>query len=195
MRGKYIKGKTITYDGTQLHSLYAYTDHDVQGDSVVAFRGPCRVGVENLVDLEDWKRGAEIYSEDMAHFIVELFDADLERTLVIQRLFLCVIKDVIEELKPELFITRRGDDLYIEVEVEEGQEENRKLTVSVATASPVSTLIHIGINISSRNTPVPTLGLEDLEIPVDDFILKVLQGFINEMKGLEAARCKVRGVR
>lgn len=194
MKGKYIKGKHITYDGTQLRSLYAFTEHDVQGDSVVAFHGPCRVGVDNLVDLEDRKKGAEIYSEDMAHFIVELFDCDLPRTLAIQRLFLCVIKDVIEELRPELFISRRGDDLYIEVEVEEGEEENRKLTVSVATASPVSSLIHIGINISSRNTPVPTLGLEDLDIPVDDFILKVLQGFINEMKGMEAARCKVRGV-
>ncbi|MDI6872707.1 DUF366 family protein [Candidatus Solincola sp.] len=194
MKGKYIKGRSITYDGTQLRSLYAFTEHDVQGDSVVAFRGPCRVQAENLVDVEDRKKGAEIYSEDMVHFIVELFDSDLPRTLALQRLFLCVIKDVIEELKPELFISRRGDDLYIEVEVEEGQEENRKLTVSVATASPVSNLIHVGINVSSRNTPVPTLGLEDLEIPVDDFILKVMQGFINEMKGMESARCKVRGV-
>ncbi|MGQ9476691.1 MAG: DUF366 family protein [Actinomycetota bacterium] len=194
MKGKYIKGKRIAYDGTQLRSLYAFTEHDVQGDSVVAFRGPCQVRGENLVDVEDRKKGDEIYSEDMVHFIVELFDSDLPRTLALQRLFLCVIKDVIEELKPELFINRRGDDLYIEVEMEEGQEENRKLTVSVATASPVSNLIHIGINVSSRNTPVPTLGLEDLEIPVDDFILKVMQGFINEMKGMESARCKVRGV-
>ena len=194
MKGKYIKGRSITYDGSQLRSHYAYTEHDVQGDSVVAFRGPCRVGVDDLVDLEDRKNKAEIYSEEMAHFIVELFGRDLDLTLAIQRLLLCVIKDVIEELKPELFINRRGDDLYIEVEVDEGEEENRKLTVSVATASPVSTLIHAGINISSRNTPVPTLGLDDLEIPVDDFILKVLQGFINEMKGMELARCKVRAV-
>jgi hypothetical protein len=194
MKGKYIKGKKITYDGTQLHSLYAYSEHDVQGDSILAFRGPCRVGVEHLVDMEDRKDRAEIVSEEMAHFIVELFDSDLDRTVVVQRLFLCVAKDVIEELKPELFINRRGDDLYIEVEAEEGEEENRKLTVSVATASPVSTLIHLGINVSSDNTPVPTLGLDDLDVPVDDFILKVLQGFINEMKGIEQSRCKVRGV-
>ena len=194
MKGKYIKGKRITYDGTQLRSLYSYTVHDVQGDSILAFRGPCRVGVEDLVDVEDRKNRAEIRSEEMAHFIVELFGCDLERAVVLQRLFLCVVKDVIEELKPELFIARKGDDLYIEVEAEEGEEENRKLTVSVATVSPVSALIHLGVNISSENTPVPTLGLDDLEIPVDDFILKVLQGFINEMKGIEQARCKVRGV-
>ena len=194
MKGKYIKGKKITYDGTQLRSLYAYSEYDVQGDSILAFRGPCRVGVENLVDMEDRKNHAEITSEEMAHFLVELFDSDLDRAVIMQRLFLCVVKDVIEELKPELFIVRKGDDLYIEVEVEEGEEENRKLTVSVATASPVSTLIHVGINVSSDNTPVPTLGLEDLDVPVDDFILKVLQGFINEIKGIEEARCKVRGV-
>jgi hypothetical protein len=194
MKGKYIKGKKITYDGTQLRSLYAYSEHDVQGDSILAFRGPCSVGVENLVDMEDRKNRDEIVSEEMAHFIVELFNTDLDRAVVVQRLFLCVAKDVIEELKPELFINRRGDDLYIEVEVEEGEEENRKLTVSVATVSPVSTLIHLGINVSSDNTPVPTLGLEDLDVPVDDFILKVLQGFINEMKGIDQARCKVRGV-
>ena len=194
MKGKYIKGRKITYDGSQLRSLYAYSEHDVQGDSIMAFRGPCRVGAEALVDMEDRKNRAEISSEEMAHFIVELFACDLERAVVIQRLFLCVIKDVIEELKPELFISRRGDDLYIEVESEEKEEENRKLTVSVATVSPVSSLIHVGINVSSRGTPVPTLGLEDLEVPVDDFILKVLQGFVNEMKGIEQARCKVRGV-
>jgi hypothetical protein len=192
MKGKYIKGKRITYDGTQLRSLHAFTEHNVQGNSIVAFRGPCQVGVEELVDMEDRKNRQEIFSEDMAHFIVELFDSDLDRTVVMQRLFLCVIKDVIEEIMPELFISRRGDDLYIEVE-EEGVED-RKLTVSVATASPVSTLIHVGINIASANTPVPTLGLEDLEIAVDDFILKVLQGFINEVKGIDQARCKVRSV-
>jgi hypothetical protein len=194
MKGKYIKGKKLTYDGSQLHSLYAYEEHDVQGDSILAFRGPCRVKVEDLVDVEDRKVRAEIASEEMAHFIVELFSTDLDRMVVIQRLFLCVVKDVIEELKPELFISRLGDDLYIEVEAEEGEEENRKLTVSVATASPISSMIHLGINVSSENTPVPTLGLEDLGVPVDDFIIKVLQNFINEMKGIEEARSKVRGV-
>jgi hypothetical protein len=192
MKGKYIKGKKITYDGSQLRSLWAFTDHNVQGNSIVAFRGPCQVKVDSLVDLEDRKGNAEIYSDDMVHFIIELFDSDLDRTVVIQRLFLCVMKDVIEELKPELFISRRGNGLYIEVEEEE--EEDRKLTVSVATASPLSTLIHTGINVSSTGTPVPTLGLEDLEVPVDDFILKTLQGFINEMKGIALDRCKVRSV-
>lgn len=192
MRGKYIKGKMMTYDGSQLRSHWAYSEHDVQGNSVVAFRGPCRVGERYLVDVEDRKKRREIYSEDMAHFLIELFDSDLDRTMVLQRLFMCIIKEAIEELKPEIIVDRRGDDLYIEIE-EEG-EEDRKLSVSVATASPVSTLIHAGVNVVSSNTPVPTLGLADLDISVDDFILKVLQNFINEMKDIHQTRSKVRGV-
>ncbi|MDY6795003.1 MAG: DUF366 family protein [Actinomycetota bacterium] len=192
MKGKYIKGKKITYDGSQLRSLWAFDSHNVQCDSIVAFRGPCSVEGENLVDVEDRKKGRFISSEDMAHFIIELFDSDLDRAVILQRLFVCVIKEAMEEMKPEIIVSRRGDDLYIEIDEEE--EEDRKLSVSVATASPVSTLIHAGVNVTSSNTPVPTLGLQDLEIVVDDFILKVLQKFINEIKGMEQARCKVRGV-
>jgi hypothetical protein len=192
MKGKYIKGKRITYDGTQLRSLWALTEHNVQGNSVIVFRGPCEVRGEHLVDMVDAKAGKEIRSEDMVHFIVELFDSNLPRTIVIQRLLVFIIKEVIEELKPEIFVSRRGNDLYIEVEEED--VEDRKLSISVATASPVSTLIHTGVNIVSENTPVPTLGLEDLEVPVDDFILKVLQKFISEMKEMDLQRSKVRGV-
>jgi hypothetical protein len=192
MRGKYIKGKMMTYDGSQLRSHWAYLEHDVQGNSVVAFRGPCRVGEKDLVDVEDRKKHQEIYSEDMTHFIIELFDSDLDRTMIIQRLFMCIIKEAIEELMPQIIVDRRGDDLYLEVEGE--GEEDRKLSVSVATASPVSTLIHAGVNVVSRNTPVPTLGLEDMDISVDDFILMVLQNFINEIKDIDGTRSKISGV-
>lgn len=192
MRGKYIKGKMITYDGSQLHSHWAYLEHDVKGNSVVAFRGPCRVGERDLVDVEDRKKRQEIYSEDMTHFIIELFDSDLDRTMIIQRMFMCIIKEAIEELMPQIIVDRRGDDLYIEIEGE--GEEDRKLSVSVATASPVSTLIHAGVNVVSSNTPVPTLGLADMEISVDDFIIMVLQNFINEMKDIDETRSKISGV-
>lgn len=192
MKGKYVKGKRITYDGSQLRSLWAFTEHNIQGNSIIAFRGPCSVEGEALVDARDRKEGRSIRSDDMVHFIVELFDSDLRRTIVVQRLLMCIIKEVIEQLKPEIIVTRRGDDLFIEVD-EEGMED-RKLSVSIATASPVSTLIHAGVNVLSSNTPVPTLGLEDLEVPVDDFAVAVLERFVKEMKDMELARCKVRAV-
>jgi hypothetical protein len=192
MKGKYLKGRKITYDGTQLRSLWALNEQGVQGDSVVAFRGPCDVSGDALVDQLDAKAGKVIRSDDMVHFIVELFDSDLPRTVVLRRLLVFIIKEVIEELKPEIFVERKGNDLFIEVD--EPGIEYRKLSVSIATVSPVSTLIHVGVNVTSDNTPVPTFGLTDLEVPVEEFVLKVLQKFITEIKEMDLERTKVRGV-
>ena len=63
-------------------------------------------------------------------------------------------------------MSRRGNDLYY---------LGRKLSVSIATKSPVSILMHFGINIKTEGTPVPTAGL--LELHIDPIILasKVLE--------------------
>ena len=112
--------------------------------------------------------------------------------MVLRRLLVMIIKEVIEEIKPEIFVERKGNDLFIEVD-EEGVNY-RKLSVSIATASPVSTLIHVGVNVTSDNTPVPTFGLADLEVPVEECVLKVMQKFITEIKEMDLERTKVRGV-
>jgi hypothetical protein len=65
--------------------------------------------------------------------------------------------------------------------------------VSIASVSPVSALIHAGINISSRSTPVPTRGLADYGIEPAAFAKEVLAGYSAECEGLLRARCKVRG--
>jgi hypothetical protein len=78
---------------------------------------------------------------------------------------------------------RRGSDLY---------DGTRKLTVSIASASPVSTLIHAGINVSSRNTPVPTTGLDDYGIPAREFAEEVLAAYVSDCASALRARCKVR---
>jgi len=192
LKGKYLKGRGITYDGSQLRSLWALREQGVQGNSIIAFRGPCSVSGEALVDQVDAKAGREIRSEDMVHFIAEFFDSDLPRTIVLRRLLVFIIKEVIEEIKPEIFVERKGNDLFIEVE--EPGIDYRKLSVSIATVSPVSTLIHVGVNVSSENTPVPTFGLSDLDVPVEEFVLKVLQKFITEVKEMDLERAKVRGV-
>jgi hypothetical protein len=192
MKGKYIKGRKVTYDGSQLRSLWAFNQHNVQGNSIIAFRGPCDVSGADLVDQVDAKAGKVIRSDDMIHFITELFDSDLPRTVVLRRLLVMIIKEVIEEIKPEIFVERKGNDLFIEVD-EEGVNY-RKLSVSIATASPVSTLIHVGVNVTSENTPVPTFGLGDLEVPVEECVLKVMQKFITEIKEMDLERTKVRGV-
>ena len=81
-------------------------------------------------------------------------------------------------------IRREGSDLY---------DADHKVTVSIASVSKVSTLIHAGINISSRNTPVPTRGLEDFGITARPFADAVLQAYAEDCQIALKARCKVRG--
>jgi len=183
LKTAYIKER-INYTGKELHSHFAYRRFDIMGDSLVAFSGGCEVKTGDLVDLADVKEKAGIYSEDMLHFIGEFFDHDLDRTILRQRLLIAIIKDAVVELSGRPLV-RRGDDIY------EGKD---KLSVSIATLTPVSGIIHTGINISSKNTPVPTKGLRDYGIEPVFFANGVLDGFVKEMKGISVARCKVRGV-
>ncbi|AQS59125.1 DUF366 family protein [Desulforamulus ferrireducens] len=177
----------LTYDGRQLSSLFAFRNFGLQGDSVVIFRGGCQVALTEMVDLADVRANAPIYSEDMLHFIIEHFEQDLEKTVIRQRLLIAIIKDVLQD-KTGSQLTRRGDDLYL---------GTNKLSVSIATASPVSTMIHTGLNISSQNTPVPTVGLADLGLKEGDILSlgrSIAEAYVAETNSIHLARCKVRGV-
>ena len=183
MKTEYIKER-MAYSGKELRSHFAYSCFDIMGDSLVAFSGGCEVKIGDLVDLADVKEKEGIYSEDMLHFIGEFFDHDLDRTILRQRLLIAIIKDAVAELSGSP-VVRRGDDIY------DGED---KLSVSIATLSPVSGIIHTGINISSKNTPVPTKGLKDYGIETQAFAKTVLDRFAKEMEDVNVARCKVRGV-
>ena len=175
--------REIAYSGEQLRSHWAYRTFDLLGDSVVAFIGPCDVKIEHMKDVEDLKASSRIYSERMLHFIVEHFDADLDRAVLRQRLLIALMGETLNRRLGAPRVQRRGSDLY---------DGDRKLTVSVATTSPVSALIHAGINISSRNTPVPTRGLEDYAIEVKEFAEDILAAYAEECRSAQKARCKVR---
>ena len=174
----------INYTGRELHSHFAYKRFDLAGDSLLAFCGGCDVKIDALVDLEDVKAKAGIYSEDMLHFIGEFFHTDLEKVILVQRLLMAIIKDEIASLSGKE-LSRKGDDIY---------DGDAKLSVSIATSSPVSTLIHTGINIVSDNTPVKTKGLNDYGIEVLPFAENILSQFESEIADIKFARCKVRGV-
>src|SRR5665648_555577 len=141
--------KPLNYDGSQLQSLFTYKNFGLMGDSMSIFRGSCRVEQDEMVDMEDVLAQDWIYSEDMLHFIVEHFEMDLEKTIIRQRLLISTIKEELEDLGVKT-LSRNGDDLY---------EADKKLSVSISTLSPVSTLIHCGLNVSNKNTPIPTIGL------------------------------------
>jgi len=202
--------REIAYTGEQLRSHWAYRSYDLLGDSAVAFVGPCDVRPEHMKDVEDVKAGSRIYSESMLHFIVEHFGCGLEEAVLRQRLLIAIMGENLnrrvgqsaanagrggQRKKGRLGdseirrlesrqVVRRGSDLY---------DGDFKLTVSIASVSPVSALIHAGINISSRNTPVPTRGLADYGIEPREFAEGILSGYAAECEGLLRARCKVRG--
>lgn len=176
--------KKIKYDGSQLTSLFAYKNFNIQGDSAVAFIGPCNVAIDKMVDQADVKKKETIYSEKMLHFIVEKFELRLTEAVLRQRLYIAVVKELLEIKSGQVFI-RKGDDLFF---------KNRKLTVSIATLSPLSSLIHIGINISSKNTPVTTSCLRELNIEPKKFAEEFLAKIKEEETEIINARSKVKGV-
>lgn len=176
------------YDGSQMSSLWALRTFNIQGNSIVTFRGPCRVEPDALIDIRDQLDYARIFSPDMQHFIIEHFEQDLEKAVYRQRLLMAIIKELIFDMSP-VYLRREGDDLYY---------EDRKLSVSVATVSPVSTLIHTGLNIFTAGVPVPAIGLNELGLDENGawkLAQNVCRVYAEEIRSATLACCKVRGVR
>jgi len=175
----------LAYTGAELRSHWIMGRFGLRGDAVVAFRGPCEVGLSEMVDLEDVAAGAFIRSAEMLHFIAEHFEGDLDRMVLRQRLFICVIREALSALDGVPELRREGDDLYA---------GERKLSVSIATASPVSTLMHVGLNVDPAGAPVPAVGLADWGVDPERLARELLDAWAAELAGIAAARCKVRGV-
>jgi len=171
----------VDYDGTQIHSLWAYRTFGVQGDSIVAFQGGCEIPFTNMVDLEDVRRKSRIASPMMLHFIAEHFDLDLEKAVLRQRLLAAIVRD---ELGGD--VRRDGDDLFL---------GPGKLSISIATLTPVSSKIHFGINIErALDVDVETRSLQDLGVEATDLARRVLAQYAAQIDGIHDARTRVRGV-
>ena len=106
-----------------------------------------------MVDIEDVINNEPIYSKKMLNFIIEQFNCPLEQMVWTQRLFMSIIKETLEEIGAKL--TRDGDDLFF---------DNRKLSVSIATKSITSCLIHTGLNIIKEGAPISVSDLNEIEI-------------------------------
>ncbi|MDD4802317.1 MAG: DUF366 family protein [Syntrophomonas sp.] len=174
----------IKYDGSQLQPHWIYRNFGLLGDAVVAFIGEVQVNLDKMVDLTDVKEKEHIYSPLMLNFIAEHFNTDLELAIYRQRLLMVTIKEQLEQY--EIAVKRVGDDLYV---------DRGKLSVSVATSSVVSTLIHIGLNIETEGTPLKTAGLRELGISdISAFATNVMLNYNRELERINEARCKVRGI-
>ena len=174
------------YTGEQLRSLWIYRTFGIVGDAIVGFLGACDVAGERLVDQVDAAAGDSIRAARMLHFLVEHFDGDLALAIARQRLLAAIACEELRARAPRAAIERRGDDLY---------EGDRKISVSIATASPVSSLIHFAMNIVSDGTPVPTKGLADYGIDPRELADAIRARYCDEIETMCLARCKVRAAK
>lgn len=171
----------VGYDGTALAPHWIYRQTAMLGDALVAWEGPADVRLDEMVDLEDVLAKAPIASPRMLHFLGEWFVDSLELGIGYQLMLVVTLKEALEArgVGPLL---RRGNDLYF---------DGRKVSVSIATKSPVSVLVHFGVNVETEGTPVPTAGLAEWGIEPRALAADVLQRFEAELHRWHKARVKV----
>lgn len=180
----YLKEK-IPYTGAELAPHWISGRTGVFASGIVAFRGPCFVATSELVDLEDSREGETIRAAEMLHFLGEWFDGDLTLAIARQRLLIAGFAEVLarqigQEKASQM--RRSGNDLFV---------GDRKLSVSIVTASPVSTLFHFGVNIDPSGAPVNAVGLVELGADPEELAAAVLASWNEEWSGMAKARCKV----
>ena len=187
MHGQLIE-KEICYTGKELSPHWIYKNFGLQGDAIIAFIGECEVKIDNMVDISDVLSNSPIYSPKMLHFIVEHFNIPLMEGVLRQRLLVNITREVILSYLPaNTKIIRQGDDLFF---------GGGKLSVSIATKSITSVLIHLGINIDASNTPVKAAGLEtEMNLKnINEIAHDIIKNYCGENDQMIAAACKVRGV-
>ena len=179
--------KEIKYTGEQLAPHWIYKNFNIMGNAAVAFTGECEVNLCHMVDIEDVINNEPIYSKKMLSIIEENFNCSLVEMVYKQRLLVTIAKELIEKNYPSVNIRRNGDDLYV---------NDKKLSVSIATKSITSTLIHFGLNIDATDAPVNAADLlKDTGIKnVKQFALDLLSAYKDETMDINLAASKVRGV-
>ena len=189
MKSKFLQISEV-YDGQQLRSLWNYMEHGLLGDSIVAWVGPCKVHIDHMVDGEDLLAKQKIEGAQMVHFLIEKFDTSLFAAVGLQRLMAAIVMQWLSSLAPNKGfasnLRRSGDDIY---------SGNKKLSISIATQSPVSSLIHFAVNVVNDGTPVETLSLKELGVEPERFAKDILQLFCEEVESITQATQKVRWVK
>jgi hypothetical protein len=187
MKNKFFEDKEIIYNGEQLRSHWIYENADLLGDAIVSFIGEADVNTCNMVDLQDVKQHAPIYSSKMLHFLIEHFNISLAESILRQHLFICIIQNTVNQQLGTNLVTRKGNDLFY---------KEAKLSVSIATISPLSGLIHVGINIDSKNAPVNAAGLlSEMNIEnINDLAIKLMKEYTIEHECIINSSYKVKHV-
>ncbi|GDY01850.1 hypothetical protein LBMAG49_11790 [Planctomycetota bacterium] len=173
----------IAYDGSQLRAHWILMQCAIPGDALVAFRGPCNVVRSEIADLADLA-GPGIAGDDMLHFIWESFAMpDLLLAVHRQRLLSAQAAEVLLALAPMSGLRREGDDLFI---------GDGKLSISIATVTPVSSVLHFAVNVTEGGAPVHTATLQQLAVNPREFAERLFQRAAEEQLSIVEARAKVR---
>lgn len=201
-----ILDSEMLYTGEQLRSLFNYEKTGRKGDSAVVFKGGMDVATSHMVDMEDVIKKDFIWSPLALNFIVEIFHINVETAVLYQRMLMQSILNTIDDFCIESSIVNedilccslKGDDII----VMDKDLKEFKLSVSIATVSHVSGLIHSGININiDDKIPVPALGLKNIfsncvnfDQLIQDFSTTILSDFKDQVESIKYASVKVRGV-
>ena len=175
----------IPYTGAQLRSHWLRERFGLSGDAIIGFVGSCRVQPEHVIDMDERVSGEPIAAESMLHMLCEHFQVSLPEMVLRQRLLSAIWLEALKEkgADPVQELTRRGDDLYL---------GHRKLSVSIATVSPVSGLCHFGVNVTVAGVPVPAAALEELGVDPVTLGSLVLERYAAESEEMTEAVAKVR---
>ena len=207
--------ENFEYTGSQIDQSWAFKSFGIKGSNIITWIGSMNILLENLKDFEDF--GLEIKSDKMIHFVIEHFDqqpANLRLNYMRQRLLVMILQE--ELAKKGISAIRKGDDIYIgSNHIPSNHDSNSnlvddlyKLTVSIATVSPSSMKIHLGINITTNGTPedINTVGLFDLiekngndnykyyfnNDNILDFINFIVNTYIDELNDIESDISKTK---
>ncbi len=177
----------IEFDASAMRPHWAQEKFDILGDSIVAFHGKCNIPEQDFMDLRKRKKGPCLCAEDMLHFVAEQFQPYLEMAVLRQYLLVLIAGEKLEHrVDPSLEIIRWHDDLFL---------DNRKLTVTAVAKTPVSTKIHLGINIDPTGTTQPAVGLAELGIDPFDLAEAIVDQYKLEMQEIREKVWSIREVR
>lgn len=184
MRSKFIK-EDLNFTGEQFSSLFAYDSFNLLGDSIIAFIGACDVSIKEIADLELAKSGKKtFYCPKMLHFLAEHFEVDMEKAIFRSLLLLNIIKDLINEKLDKYLIKRVGTELF---------ENDSRIAFSLASSSPVSSLIYVGVALVPAEEGKGK-GLEGYGIEPVAFANEVMDRYTKEAERITQLRCRTRWV-
>lgn len=161
-----------------MKSHWALMNFDLWGNSLVVFRGRMQIEAREMIDLKELKRGTVFPDGDIVHFIIEHFGDDLEKGVLRQNILVNIAEEKLSHRMQNRRILRWGDDLY---------DEDRRITLTAVTQTPVSIKIHLGICIDS-DMESGFIGINEYGLDADELAEVIGNQYRADMK-LLAEKC------